>query len=539
MTEPIPAPSSSLEVRLQFETLLADVSARLVKARPHEIDAEVTTALRSVLEFIEAERCGLVAIDTDARTAYVTHAAHSPGVAAVPPDLNLAELFPWVFRRLLDPATRFDATTVIRLEEVPPEASQDRVSWEAMGAKSSVNVPVQTGDHVRHLVAIQWTRAERAGAEQFVSRLRMLGEILVIALERNRADLTERKQREELRQALAEVGRLRDRLSEENLQLRQEVKELRSSTRVIGQSAAIRLALAQAERVAATASTVLLIGETGTGKERFATIIHDTSPRRERTMVRVNCSAIPATLIESELFGREKGAYTGALSRQAGRFELAHGSTLFLDEIGDLPAEVQVKLLRVLQEKQIERLGSPRPIAVDVRIIAATNQNLEEAVRTGRFREDLYYRLNVFPILIPPLRERREDIPLLVAALVDELGTAMNIRVDAIAKASMDAMMTYAWPGNIRELRNLLERAMILATGPVLHVEVASAGAPGAVAQPSRQIDDVEREHILDVLRQTGWRIRGERGAAIILGIKPTTLENRMTRLGIVRPGRG
>jgi transcriptional regulator with GAF, ATPase, and Fis domain len=233
-----------------------------------------------------------------------------------------------------------------------------------------------------------------------------------------------------------------------------------------GRSPAIRRALSMADQVAATTSTVLLFGETGTGKERFASYIHQASPRRGHHMVRVNCSAIPSALIESELFGREKGAYTGALTKQIGRFELAHGSTLFLDEIGDLPMEVQIKLLRVLQERTIERLGSPASIAVDVRIIAATHRDLEAASREGTFRSDLYYRLNVFPIVVPPLRERREDIPALVETLVEELGDSMRKRFVSIDAASIDALARYAWPGNIRELRNVVERAMILAPGP-------------------------------------------------------------------------
>jgi PAS domain S-box-containing protein len=350
-------------------------------------------------------------------------------------------------------------------------------------------------------------------------------------------DITDRKRREvELREALEEVRRLRDKLRDENVYLRQEVKGLQSGLRIVGQSPAILRVVAQAQQVATTSSTVLLTGETGTGKERFATLIHELSPRRERAMVRVNCAAIPATLIESELFGREKGAYTGALSRQAGRFELAHGSTLFLDEIADLPPEVQVKLLRVLQERQIERLGSPRSIPVDVRIIAATNQDLEAAVRAGRFREDLYYRFNVFPIVVPPLRERREDIPLLVAALVDELSATMGKRADAISRASMDALMKHSWPGNIRELRNVLERAMILAAGPVLDVDAPLRNVEDT-ASLSQGVKDTERQQLLEVLQRTGWRIRGPHGAAQLLGLKPTTLEHRMARLGITRPG--
>jgi transcriptional regulator with GAF, ATPase, and Fis domain len=258
-------------------------------------------------------------------------------------------------------------------------------------------------------------------------------------------------------------------------------------------------------------------------------------------MIRVNCPAIPDALIESELFGREKGAYTGALAKQIGRFEMANGSTLFLDEISDLPLEMQVKLLRVLQERTIERLGSPRTIPVNVRVIAATNCDLEQAVREHMFRADLYYRINVFPITIPPLRERLEDIPLLVEAFVDELSPGFNKRFDSIEKSSLDALQQYRWPGNVRELRNLVERAMIRSSGPVLHVDVVpeSTSAPpstGSAAPSPTDLHDVEREHILRVLRDTGWRVRGPGGAADVLGLKPTTLEARMAKLAIRRP---
>ena len=300
-----------------------------------------------------------------------------------------------------------------------------------------------------------------------------------------------------------------------------------------------------AEQVAATNSTVLLVGETGTGKERFAEYIHQASPRRGHHMVRVNCSAIPGALIESELFGRERGAYTGALSKQIGRFELAQGSTLFLDEIGDLPMEVQVKLLRVLQERTIERLGSPTPVPVDVRIIAATNRDLEAAVREGTFRADLYYRLNVFPIVVPPLRERKADIPTLVDVLVSELGDGVRKRFDRVAPASIEALTRYDWPGNVRELRNVLERAMILARGATLVVALPQTSLPPATLEqpepppsPSavRDLRELERAHIVSVLEQTGWRIRGAHAAAEVLGLKPTTLEARMAKLGIRRP---
>lgn len=350
-------------------------------------------------------------------------------------------------------------------------------------------------------------------------------------------DITEQKEREEqLQLALAEVKRLKNQLQQENIYLRQEVNPLKNQAKIVGQSPAMRRTLEQAKQVAATGSTVLLLGETGSGKEMIAAIIHDQSPRRDRAMVRVNCAAIPTALIESELFGREKGAYTGALSKQIGRFELADNSTLFLDEIGELPAEVQVKLLRVLQEKQLERLGSSKSIKVDVRIIAATNKNLESAVRDGQFREDLYYRLNVFPIIVPPLRERREDLAQLVWAFVGELSKVLGKNIESISKESMEAIKRYPWPGNVRELRNVIERALIMTTGPELTIELPESSVVGAGASArSLAIKDTERDHIQHVLEMTGWRIRGKDGAAEILEINPTTLESRMAKLGIIR----
>jgi transcriptional regulator with GAF, ATPase, and Fis domain len=290
----------------------------------------------------------------------------------------------------------------------------------------------------------------------------------------------------------------------------------------------------EASQVSQTNATVLLLGETGSGKEVLAQAIHDASARKDRPMVKVNCAALPSTLIESELFGREKGAFTGAIARQAGRFEIADGSTIFLDEIGELPLELQPKLLRVLQEGEFERLGGSRTIKVDVRVIAATNRDLSQAVRDGRFREDLFYRLDVFPIDVPPLRERPEDIPLLSWTFVKEFSNSMGKQIEKIASESMSMLMAYSWPGNIRELRNVIERAMILAHGPVLQIKLAHKALqldPGKPADGT--LDEAERAHIVRTLERTGWRIRGAGRAAELLGVKPTTLESRMKRLGI------
>ncbi|BCS30888.1 hypothetical protein TBR22_A00890 [Luteitalea sp. TBR-22] len=303
---------------------------------------------------------------------------------------------------------------------------------------------------------------------------------------------------------------------------------------IVGSSDALCAVRTLIAQVAQTDSTVLLLGETGTGKERFAELIHQSSARRHRPMVRVNCAAIPATLIESELFGHERGAFTDALTRQIGRFEAAEGSTLFLDEIGDLPAEVQVKLLRVFEERAIERLGSAARIPVNVRIVAATHHDLQSRVAEGAFREDLFYRLNVFPVRVPPLRERPDDIPALVAHFVAEIAQALGRPTPTIAAATIEALQRHSWPGNVRELRNIVERAMVLSDGGRLVVPVPAARAHSG--RRSERLVDVQRDHIRSVLDSVNWRIRGTGGAAEQLGLPPTTLETRMARLGLFRP---
>ncbi len=347
-------------------------------------------------------------------------------------------------------------------------------------------------------------------------------------------DITEMKRNsEKLQAAFSEVEQLKRRLEQDNLYLQEEIKLEHHG--VVGGSEKIRNVLRKAEQVAKTNASVLLLGETGTGKELIARAIHTASNRNHRPMVKVNCAALPAELVESELFGRERGAYTGAMSREIGRFELANGSTLFLDEIGEVPLELQAKLLRVLQEGEFERLGSPRTIRVDVRLIAATSRNLELAIKEGRFREDLFYRLNVFPITIPPLRERREDIPPLVWHFVNELGRRMGRQIESIHGPTMEAFQNYSWPGNVRELRNVVERFLITNIGSVFRADWQSIEKP-ATSAPSQVLEEVERTHILGILESTRWKIRGATGAAKILGLKPTTLESRMIKLGIIRP---
>lgn len=348
-------------------------------------------------------------------------------------------------------------------------------------------------------------------------------------------DITEIKQsQQELLNAYGEIERLNQKLEQENVYLREEISLQHRHHHIVGQSDVMKAVLSQTEKVAAADCTVLILGETGTGKELLAHAIHNLSSRKEKPMLTVNCSALPGTLIESELFGREKGAYTGALTKRIGRFEVADRSTIFLDEISELPLELQSKLLRVLEDGTFERLGSSQTLKVDVRVIAATNRDLAKEVSQGRFREDLYYRLNVFPLTVPPLRERREDIPLIVWAFVKEYGEKMGRRIESIPRNSMQGLQRYSWPGNVRELKNVVERAVILSKGPGLHVEVPEI--PESEEPKSiMTLKELEKNHIVKTLEKTKWRVSGEKGAARILDINSKTLFFRMKKLGIRR----
>jgi len=413
-----------------------------------------------------------------------------------------------------------------------------------MRAEAYVGVPLRNsaGDIIGHLVVIDDKPARRdalwlAVLETFAGRAGA-------ELERQQSD-------EKLRDMFAEVERLKSQLQAENVYLQEEIRREHNFREMVGNSSALLDALDKVERVAPIDSTVLILGETGSGKELFARAIHSRSRRCQRPLVKVNCGSIAPGLVESELFGHVKGAFTGAIDKRIGRFELADGGTIFLDEIGELPVEAQVKLLRVLQEQEFEPVGSSRTIRVSVRVIAATNRDLEQAVREGRFRADLLYRLNVFPIEVPPLRKRRPDIPLLVAFFASAMARKIGKPINGFSTRSMQQMVNYGWPGNVRELQNIVERAAILARGPILDLEGLSLderNPPGshdepvspdssAIALPvAARLQDVERLHILGVLKNTGGVVEGTKGAATILGLHPNTLRSRMKKLGISVP---
>ena len=350
-------------------------------------------------------------------------------------------------------------------------------------------------------------------------------------------DITDIKRTESaLHQALAELEQLKNQLEDENVYLQEEIRLEHNFGDIIGRSNALKKILGQIEQVASTDATVLILGETGTGKELIARAVHELSDRNSRPLVKVNCAALPANLIESELFGHEKGAFTGALSRKIGRFELADRGTIFLDEIGDLPLELQAKLLRILQEGEFERLGNPKTITVDVRVLAATNRDLGKIIQKGDFREDLFYRLIVYPVTCPPLRDRREDVPLLVKHFVEKYSTKIGKKIDTIPKKVMNALQSYHWPGNVRELENIIERALVISRGNKLEIGDWLPRDELNVRQPKiPTLTELESDHILKVLDLTSWRVSGSGGAAEKLGLKPTTLEARMKKLGIRR----
>jgi chemotaxis protein methyltransferase CheR len=350
-------------------------------------------------------------------------------------------------------------------------------------------------------------------------------------------DITERKQAElNLQIALSEIQELKEKLEAERAYLQEEIKLEYNYENIIGQSDGLKYVLYKVEQIAPSDTTVLILGETGTGKELVARAIHGLSPRKDRALLKVNCATLPSNLIESELFGHEKGAFTGAHARQLGRFEVANGASLFLDEIGELPLELQPKLLRVIQDGEFERLGSSGTIKVDVRVIAATNRNLEEEVRRGRFREDLWYRLSIFPITVPPLRERMDDISLIVDFFVDKISKRLGKSIESIPTSVMNTLQDYQWPGNVRELENVLERAVINSSGPKLRLVDELKKPHKDLTTAQKTLEEVERDHIVRVLEHTNWKVSGKNGAAEILGLNRSTLRARIRKLGIHQP---
>src|SRR6266446_8680257 len=526
-----------------LEPLLTELSTRFTGLPVDQIDEEIERGLRLLVEFLGTDRSTLSESSPDG-TAFTHVAAWArPGLPAYLTHDVLSEL-PWYHAQVVRGETlRFERFP----DDLPGEAVQEKEMVQRTGLKSNLTVPIVIGGRHVCVLATGAVREFRAWPDQIVDRVRLIGQILASGVHRKRVESDLRTAlsavegaRRELEKRLEEIRQLKDRLETENVYLRAEMKRDAGFDAIVGQSPGIMDVLARITQVAETDSSVLLLGETGTGKELLARAIHDTSPRRSAPLVSVNCAALPPSLIESELFGHERGAFTGATGAKAGRFELADGGTLFLDEIGELSADLQVKLLRFLQHGEFERVGSARIRRVDVRIVAATNRDLAQAMADGAFRKDLYFRLGVFPIRVPPLRDRREDIPLLVWAYINRRQAQLRRRIERVPKRAMEALMAYAWPGNVRELENMIERALILSTGSALHVdEILNTAAHSPAGQPVlERLDDVQRAHMHRVLEACGWKIDGKGHAAEKLGLNPSTLRSWMERLGITRPAR-
>ncbi|WP_051183220.1 sigma-54 interaction domain-containing protein [Desulfocurvibacter africanus] len=504
------------------EHLLTDLATRLLRAPPAGIERTAAWACRTLLEFFELDRFGLLVLQRNRGSVQIVLSCQAEGVPPIPQHVDIAVRYPWLTRGILS-----GKALGLNARDLPLEAAMDRRSCEELGILSLFVIPLLTGQDEEYILAGNSVRHERDWPRELLSRLQLAGEMIVSALRRKRLE-------EDFTRRAKEFPQLRRSVAQEGSASRQGLLHRHAHVEIVGQSQAIRRVLEQVEQVAATDATVLILGETGTGKELVAKAIHRLSQRSGRPLVTVNCASLPPALIESELFGREKGAYTGALTRMVGRFELANGGTLFLDEIGELPRELQSKLLRVLETGLFERLGSSATQRTDVRILAATNLDLALAVTKGAFRSDLFYRLSVFPIHLPPLRERPEDIPLLVWHFVKGFESSMGKRITDITDESLKRLAGYPWPGNVRELRNIIERAMITTRGALLCI--APAGPASQAPSASWRLDDLERETLLRALEGTGWRIAGSGGAAAALGMKRTTLHSKMKRFGIMRP---
>jgi len=511
-----------LQKNTKFQQLVSKISNKFVGLSGVELHQSIQDTFAEVGKYFEVDAVRLYRLSPqgdiiEMRNAWVSESSVVVG--------ETAEMHKMKYPQLAAHYLRGEAIVYGCPDECPQLPDLLKILKYAK-ITAGVGVPLEIDDSGVDVFALAKTQSEHVWPKDIVNHCKDLGQILLNGMRRTDAEISLKDRYEEIKQ-------LKKRIEQENIHLRKEIEILYSHDEIVGKSRAIKNVLSQAEQVAEQETSVLVLGETGTGKELLARAIHNISPRKERAMITVNCAALPATLIEGELFGREKGAYTGALTKQAGRFELADKSTVFLDEIGDLPLEMQVKLLRVLQEGKFERLGSNKTITVDVRVIAATNHDLEQAVREGRFRKDLFYRLSVFPITVPPLRDRAEDIPMLVWTFVKDFGKRMGKTVESIPNKTMDKLISYTWPGNVRELRNVIERAMILHSGQTLHIEKIQAENQ-EIDQPT-SLEEVERNHIRSVLAKTNWKVSGKNGAAEALGLKESTLRARMGKLGIKR----
>lgn len=518
-----------------FEDLLIRLSSRFVAQPADQLDGVIERALEELVTELGYDRSSLGQyVPPGSRELWVTHSWAKDGLERLG-RRPAGQLSP----ALADSLRSGEEISFSGLDSI--EDREERATAAAMGLRAFLFLPVRIGGEVVGFLEFS-ARLEVIWSRALVTRLRLLSELFGSALVRQR-DAIERRRSE------AEIQRLARRLEAENIYFQEEIRSTHGFDGIIGESLPMKAALYKVEQVATTDAPVLILGETGTGKELFSRAVHEHSRRSDRPLVKVNCAALPASLIESELFGHVKGAFTGATTARVGRFQLAHGGTLFLDEIGDLELTLQAKLLRVLQEGEYEAVGSSTTVHIDVRVIAATNRDLEEAIRQERFRRDLYYRLNVFPIEIPPLRERSEDIRELAQSFIGRGNRRLGRQVERVTAADFRNLESHSWPGNVRELQNVIDRALILSRGGTLALDdfepaTEKPGPPGRLDETARHhqgmtskrtLADVEREHIVRTLEACGWKINGPGNAAETLDLHPSTLRFRMKKLGIQR----
>ncbi len=519
---------SALDRRRHFQNLVAGISSYMIMTPIESSEDVIEHCLREVCQFIGADRSSLIWSGANENRGAINY-RWSETPHPLWDEITVAD-FPVLSRTI-------QAGGVVRIEDVasmPDSQAADRATLEKLGIQSFVALPLTVAASLVGVVNFASSNGPKTWSDQDVLDLRVVAELFANFVSRI-------KSQAQLADALDALNQAKERLEAENVYLREEIQQTHGFDEIVGESEAILRTLRMVEMVAETDTPVLILGETGTGKELVARAIHKRSKRANRPLVKVNCATLPANLIESELFGYERGAFTGADTRKRGRFDLADGSTLFLDEFGELPLELQTKLLRVLQEGEFDRLGGTETVKVDVRLIVATNRDLAESVRAGTFRSDLYYRVNTFPISIPPLREREGDIDLLAQHFLGVYGSRMGRDFRGISSQMMQQLREYEWPGNVRELEGVIQRAAIASDGEVLElpdplVVHSDAAETKVVSTTIADLKLVEREHIISVLEETAWRISGPNGAATRLGLPPSTLRSKMKKLDIVKP---
>ncbi|MBW2367738.1 MAG: sigma 54-interacting transcriptional regulator [Deltaproteobacteria bacterium] len=517
----------SIAERLNFEEMISKLSSNFIHLPTKMIDHKIEEGLKIIGDFLEIDVSGLAQFLNDGNSFEITHSSSSLESQLLSgPVLN--GKYPWYSKKIQN------GETIILpwvLDDLPGEAKSERKYFSKEGYKSHLGIPLVVGNNILGFLSFSSIRDYRSWPEDLVKRLRLVAEIFTNVL-------TRKKSEESLNKAFSEIRSLKNKIELERNYLRDEIRLAHNFENIIGQSEALQHVLFKVEQVAPTDSIVLVMGETGTGKELIARAIHHTSQRKDKPLVKVNCATLAANVIESEFFGHEKGSFTGAHAKRTGRFELADGATIFLDEIGELPLNLQAKLLRVVQDGEFERMGGSRTIKVDVRIIAATNRNLEQEVEKGRFREDLYYRLNIFPITVPPLRKRKEDLPLLINAFTKKFSKKIGKHIDNIPQSTINVWEKHSWPGNVRELENVIERAVINSRSSKLEVpeKFDSPRVESVQKKLNKTLAEFERDYIKAILDEKKWVIQGKDGAAEVLGLPPSTLRSRMIKLDIKKP---